>query len=247
VSAGLGRAGRNNGTDLLHEFAGGGEWLGGPGGHDPVGDPAGELFLAPLTDDPDQFLFAVVVHHVRSCLPAAGVHPHIQRSVKGVGEAAFTLIELEGGNAEVHQDPVHLGNAEVSQDVFDFVIDGVDKVGARFKGRQPFTSQGKGFFITVDADQVQVGEALQHGLGVATHAERGINGHGGFTAASGRFESGRQQIDAPVPKDRHMAFGRGLRLIVHASSFLAVAVTWMLLGPDPHPRLPSLPAWLRGS
>ena len=43
---------------------------------------------------PDEVLFAVVVDDVGGGLAPARVHPHVQRSVERVGEAAFPLVEL---------------------------------------------------------------------------------------------------------------------------------------------------------
>ena len=133
--------------------------------------------------------------------------------VEGVGEAAFPLVQLERGYAEVHEDAVDLGEAEVLEDLGDFVVDGVNQVGPVGEGLQPLPRQGQGFLVAVDADQVQVREALQHGLGVAAHAQRGVDDHGGLAAAACRLESRGQQIDAPVLEDRYMAFGRRLRLV----------------------------------
>ena len=61
----------------------------------PVGDTAGELLLPPFPDDPDEVFLAVIVDDVGGRLAAAGVHPHVQRRVEGVREAAFALIELQ--------------------------------------------------------------------------------------------------------------------------------------------------------
>ncbi len=123
-------------------------------------------------------------------------------------------------------------NAEVLQDVGDFVVDGVDQVGPAGEGLQPLPGQGQRFLVAVDADQVQVREALEHGFGVSAHAQRGIDGHRGFAALAGCFESGRQQIDAPVLEDRHMAFGRGFGLVgfVHAFVLSCWCRRWSLAG-----------------
>ena len=128
---------------------------------DPVGDPARELLLAPLPDDPDQVLFAVVVDDVGGGLAAAGVHPHVQGRVEGVGEAAFPLVELQGGDAEVHQDAVDFRETQVLKDLRDFVIHGVDQVDAVREGRQALPCQGQRFLVAVDPDQVQVRKALR--------------------------------------------------------------------------------------
>jgi len=111
---------------------------------------------------------------------------------------------------------VDLCHAQVFEDLGDFVVDGVNQVSPGSEGRQPFPGQGQGFLVTVDADQMQIREALQHGFGVAAHAERRINGDRGFAPEACGFKTGGQQINAPVLQDRHVAFGRWLRVITHA-------------------------------
>ena len=95
MTAGFGGRSGNHRTDLFHQLPGGGERLDGPCCDDPVGDPAGEFLLAPFTDDPDEVLFAVVVDYIRRGLATAGVHPHVQRRVKGVRETTFALVQLK--------------------------------------------------------------------------------------------------------------------------------------------------------
>ena len=111
-------------------------------------------------------------------------------------------------------------NAEVREDVGDFVVDGVDKVRPGGERLQPLTGQGQRFFVAVDADQVEVREALEHGLRVAAHSQRGIDDHRGLAALAGCLESRGQQIDAPVLEDRHMAFGRRFGLVVFVHTFV---------------------------
>src|SRR6478736_122753 len=192
--------------------------------HDPVGDPAGELLLAPFADDPYQVFFAVGIDHVRGSLATAGVHAHVQWRVEGVGESPLTFVKLQGGDTQIHEDSMYLGHAEVGQDILDLVIHRVDQVSPRCERCQPLPGECQGFLVAVNADEVEVREPLEHGLRVAAHAQRGVDGNGGFAAQSRRLESRCQQINAPVAKDRYMAFGRGLGLIGHALSFPAVVV-----------------------
>ena len=253
VASGLGGTGGHHRTDLFDEFPGSGEGLLGASRHNPVGDAAGKLFFSPFPDDPDEVLFAVVVDDVGGGLAAARVHPHIQRRVEGVGEAALPFVQLKGRDAKVHEHTVDFGESQVREDVRDFVVDGVNKVDPVREGRQPLPRQGQCFLVAVDADQVKVFKTLEEGLGVTAHAERGVDDHRGLAAAPGSVEARGQQIDAPVLEDRYMALGRRLRLvgIRHAfvlplSSLLVAALTQRSLVQIPIRAYPA-PAWLRGS
>ena len=76
---------------------------------DRVGDPAGEPLLAVLLEDPRQPVGRVGVDDLGRGDAAALVHPHVQRRVLGVGEAAGGLVELQRRDAEVEQHALHPG------------------------------------------------------------------------------------------------------------------------------------------
>jgi len=123
---------------------------------------------------------------------------------------------------------VDFGEAQVVEDVRDFVVDGVNEVGPVLEGRQSGPGQRQGFLVAVDADQVKVREALQEGLGVSAHAERRVDHHGGLAAAQCGLDAGGQQIDAPVLEDRYMAFGRRLRLVGIRHAFVLSLALFVL-------------------
>ncbi len=140
------------------------------------------------------------------------------------------------------------GEAEVLQDFGDFVVDGVDQVDPVGEGREPLPRQGQCFLVAVDADQVQVREALQHGLGVAAHAQGGVDDDGasrrGCVAASNpganklmhrslRTGTWRSDVGFDWSGSVMPASFRGW-----ADAWSAVAgCSVPLLDPDPHPRL----------
>ncbi|MNN51673.1 hypothetical protein D3C81_1663320 [compost metagenome] len=84
------------------------------------------LLLAPFHDDssdsPRKFLFAVLKQNTSNFtfrpriddLPRRQgrglIHPHIERRVRVIAKSPLPLIKLGGGNAEVEQDAIHLGN-----------------------------------------------------------------------------------------------------------------------------------------
>ena len=50
-------------------------------------------------------------------MPRRLVHPHVERRVDAVGEAAVGLVELQRADAEVEEDAVDGRQAEVGDDV----------------------------------------------------------------------------------------------------------------------------------
>ena len=58
------------------------------------------------------------------------------------------------------------------------VVDGVHEVDAVAERREPLPGDREGVGVAVDADERELGEAREHRLGVAAHAERGVDEHG---------------------------------------------------------------------
>ena len=88
VAAGPAGGGRDRRAHQLGEPGGAGERLPRPLPHDGVGDPAGEPLLAVLPQHPGQPRRLVGVDDVGRGDALRLVHPHVQRRVLGVGEAA---------------------------------------------------------------------------------------------------------------------------------------------------------------
>ena len=92
------------------------------------GDPPGEPLLAVLAQDAGQVLDGVGVEHLGGGQVLAGVHPHVQRRVDPVGEAAVVLVELQGRDAEVEQDRGDRAEPEPLEDLADLVVHRVHQV-----------------------------------------------------------------------------------------------------------------------
>ena len=111
------------------------------------------------------------------------------------------------------------------------------------EGREPLPRQREGLRVTVNANDVQLRKTLQHGLGVAAHAKRGVHDDGGPSGCLCCFDGRSEQIDAAVPQDGYVPVLCGtvfahwslLPLLIRCSGFL-----------DQIPIRASRYAWLRG-
>ena len=108
-----------------------------PTSHDGAGNPVREALLPVPAQDPRQGGGVVGVEHVGGGQRVGAVHPHVERSVRTVGEAPLCTVDLETGEAKVHQDGLHPAQAEVRQDVGQLVVDGLDEGDPVTKGSQP--------------------------------------------------------------------------------------------------------------
>ncbi len=137
--------------------------------------------------------------------PAGRVHPHVERRVLAVGEAAVGDVELHGGDAEVEEDAVGVGEAEVGEHVGDRVVGrvhGGEPVAVR---REALPRQAERLGVAVDPDDPGQLEPAEHGLGVAAEAEGRVDQHGALVA-----ERRRQEGDDPVEEHRDVG-GAGHR------------------------------------
>ena len=200
---------RGDGHSLLnnaYELTGGFQGRVGAGGADGAGDTRCELLFAPVADNAAQLVFAVFVDNNTGGELIFGVHAHVQGRVVGVGEAAGAFVQLHGGDAQVHQDAVDALHAGGFHGAVNFIVDGVDGHETLTEACQTLTGDGVRLQVAVNTDQNKVFEAFEQRLGVATHAEGAINNVGGAAFLNGALNTGRQQVNAAVQHDGHVAF-----------------------------------------
>ena len=89
--------------------------------HDFPCDKSGRGALTIALEDALEFLLGRIHQDVLRRLSLALVHPHIERSVVAIGETSFRIVELRGGDADVHQDEVGLVDAKS--------LDGIEALG----------------------------------------------------------------------------------------------------------------------
>ena len=200
VAAGIGVA------DQLGQPGGVREGLPGPLALDRGGDPGGEPLLAVDPQHAGEVLRRVGVDDVGGGARGGRVHPHVQRGVGGVAEAALGPVELQRGDAEVEQHALHLGDAEPVEDVGQLVEDGGhegDPVAVA-GGLDPAGGLGAGVGVAVEADQPEAGVGVEHRQRVAGQAEGGVDEDGAVGGAGGGEEFG----DA-LEQDGHVHRGPG--------------------------------------
>ena len=67
-------------------------------------------------------------------------HPHVERRILSVGKPAFWIVNLERGDAEVKQNPLHLGAAQPGQHRRQLVVDRLDERDPVSKLSQPLAA-----------------------------------------------------------------------------------------------------------
>ena len=119
----------------------------------------------------------------------------------GVGEAALGLVELERGDAEVHEDALHEARvvAVLGGDVVDVVVGGVHRGEPVGEGRQAGRGERDGLGVAVDADDAQRGKAPQGRLRVPAHPEGGVDEH-----RAGDLQGGGEELEAALGEHGHV-------------------------------------------
>ena len=194
-----------------------GERLHLPSLHDALCIPAGEFLLAVFAEDAAQFGFGVIGEHALGGQFRGRIHPHVERGVLGVGEAPIDAVELQGGDPEVEQDAVNLGQPESGDGIGDAVVHGVHKVHPVAERGETSSRDLESVGVTVEADQGQAGKSAEEGLRVARHAESRVDQHGALSV-----ERGGEQLEGAL--EEHGGVDGG---IVHRCP--------VVLTPDPHP------------
>ncbi len=180
---------------------------GAPAG-DLRGDAAREALLAVAVQDVGQRRLVVGVHDVGRGQRRRRIHPHVQRCVLGVREAAFGAVELHGGHAEVEEhavDGFDCGVAGFGQGSGDVVIPGLhqrDSVGER---GQPLPGDVQRAGVAVEPDQPQAGKVGEEALCVPGRAEGGVDQDRSRAVGVVARQSGGEQLDAAVQQDGHVA------------------------------------------
>ena len=109
-------------VEQLDESARGDERLALSLGDYPASNPVGVPLLAVGSQDSGQLGSRIGIEDLgRGQLLAS--HPHVERGILSVGEPAFWIVDLERGDAEVKQNPLHLGAAEPREHLRQLVVD----------------------------------------------------------------------------------------------------------------------------
>ncbi len=190
VTGALRRCGRRRDQDL-DELAGARDRLLLTRVDDEAGVAAGELLLAVAFEDAAEVALAVGGDHVSGGDTLRLIHPHVERGVLRIREPALGLVELQGRDAEIEQDPRSALRVQP-----DLVVHRVHESDAITEASEPLPRDAQRVGVAVESDQTDVREAFEQCLGVASHAEGGIDEH-----RSVRLEGGSEQLDTAVEQD----------------------------------------------
>ena len=169
----LGRAGPmpQRLADDVRQFAGGGQR---PRRHNRASDAA-RLALLAITEQ--HVGDGALVRGIDE-IGGAGtftLHPHVERSVAGKGEAARGLVELHRGDADIHGDPGHLRDSGIGQrrDHFRKAARMQHQPRRVLAGFRPALPGGDGIGIAVEG--MDDGAGIEQGARIAAGAEGRID------------------------------------------------------------------------
>ena len=181
--------------------------------NDPGGDTTRETLLAELPQHPCQGLLVVGVDDVGRGERRIGVHPHVQRGVGGVGEAARGAVQLHRRHAEVEQDAMHLACPVTGfgEHALDPVVAGAHQHDPVTELRQPLACDPQGVGVAVEPDQPKARQLGEEALGVPTGPQCGVDEDGAIAVGVLSGERGSQQLDTAVQQDREVSVILGHR------------------------------------
>ena len=131
-------------------------------------------FLTVLEKDAAQLLAGPCVDDLIGRQRVVPIHPHVERRVGHIGEAAFAVVQLRRGNAEIEQHSVHLGDV---QGIQYFAKVGEVPVYQRdlvHMFLQPLPRRVQRDRVAVDADEASAGQPPADLERMARAAERTI-------------------------------------------------------------------------
>ena len=184
---------RDRRLDRVDELAGGRQR---PAAQDLAGDAPGEPLLAVALDDANELGLVVVVDHVGGRQRLGGVHPHVERRVGPVREAALGPVQLWAAHTQVeqhsHDVPLALGFCDLGQVLEAAVHD----PGPFAEASECLLCRPHRHRIPVDAEEPEVGTGVEQEPGMPTAAGSGVDDRAG--------RNGQEQVDHFPAHDRTM-------------------------------------------
>ena len=160
-------------------------------------DPQGVALLAVLAQDAGQVLDRVAVDDVGRRRPGRRVHPHVERRVQPIGEAALGLVQLPRGDTEVEEHALHTPDAEAMQHLGELVVDRMDGMQPVAEPLEPAAGQPQCARVAVQPHQLRLRAGREQRLGMPAHAQRRVHDD-----RAGRVQGRREQGRDPVAHDR---------------------------------------------
>ncbi len=124
--------------------------------HDRPGDGAGFALLTQYADDAGELVGLGPVHDVgrrKACL----LHPHVERTFLGEGEAARRFVDLHRGHADIEGGAVDHGDAETGGERLHVAEAAFDQHQAVGKIGDECRTAGDRLWIAVDGEDLALG------------------------------------------------------------------------------------------
>ena len=106
--------------------------------------------------------------------PCGAVHAHVERALVAVAEATFGPVQLRRRHAEVEQGSGQLLDSCVVDHLAETVEAAVHGRDAVAEAVQPSPRGGERLLVAIEAEHGELRAAVEHRLGVAATAERGV-------------------------------------------------------------------------
>ena len=152
--------------------------------------------LAVLPQDRREPLLGPLVHDRARVELLGRVHPHVERRVVRIGEAALARVHLHRGDAQVHVEEVRAQPLRVQRRQDVGVVAGDEARRAGHLGREAGELLRR-LRVAVDADQLAArADPVRHQPGVAARAEGAVD--------RDRARLGVEHLDQLAGQDRHV-------------------------------------------
>jgi hypothetical protein len=144
-----------------------------------AGDELRMRFVGVLHEETGELLFAQPRNQARCGLSARRVHPHVQRTGILVAETPVGVVELHGGDAEVHENDVGGSQAfggEHLRQAREVGLVGAERLRAEARRAEMGFRPRQLERIHVESDQTSAWlDALENRPGMPAAAERAVN------------------------------------------------------------------------
>jgi hypothetical protein len=161
------------GPDQVHQACAAGEGSFHPLPHHGFGDPPCEALFAVLAQESGQLTDRIGVEHLGRGDPTGRIHPHVKRSIHGVGEPPGRLVQLQGRDAR--SNTLDRGQPEPLDHLRQLVVHRMHQVDTISERGQATPREIKGLWVTIDTDKDSARTSGEQGFAVPAQAKRPVD------------------------------------------------------------------------
>ena len=126
-----------------------------------------------------------------------------------VREASVFLVQLEGRDAQIHEDAIDHSRGGSRSDLIHLVVSGVEGTETRAKSFKALRCEGDRRRISIDTENGELGETCQCRFRVPTHSESRIDEN-----SARSINCRRKHVQALIEENRNMQL-RGIAVDRH--------------------------------